>query len=65
MNPTQAYDCGCNKPNIVAMGRHHVNSMCLSCGKHWYGIGSLVKEYTRKEWDALMNGEIAALAEEA
>lgn len=29
------------------------NRSCLKCGHHWWGG----KEYTRKEWDALMEEE--------
>ena len=47
-------ECSCKKPAIVSMGQgSFTNSMCSSCGYHWYGHGE-VKEYTRKEWDALM-----------
>jgi hypothetical protein len=36
-----------------------VNTICLSCGAHWYGTEGGVKRYTRQEWDAYANGELA------
>ena len=35
--------------------RQVVNRVCLKCGSHWYGEECQVKQYTRKEWDAMMN----------
>lgn len=32
-----------------------VNRMCMNCYTHWAGLVDSVKQYTRKEWDALMN----------
>ena len=56
----------CAKPSIANMDhktglfsdvggiRSVTNRMCLHCGKHWYGEEP-AQEYTRKEWDALIN----------
>lgn len=54
----------CAKPSIAVMDHKwpvfgdalemKVNRVCLNCFAHWAGsIGSVV-QYTRKEWDALM-----------
>ena len=45
----------CEHKNIKTLHEETGNRICLDCKKHWY-IG---KEYTRKEWDALMEiGEV-------
>lgn len=39
----------------AARGEKIVNRMCLKCYRHWHGELDKVREYTRVEWDALMN----------
>ena len=31
-----------------------INRACVNCGTHWAGTVGEEKQYTRKEWDALM-----------
>ncbi len=31
-----------------------INRICLRCFAHWFGVDGDVKQYTRKEWDELM-----------
>jgi len=38
-----------------------VNRVCTRCGAHWFGKEGEVKQYTSKEWDALLE---AALKDE-
>jgi len=35
-----------------------VNRVCLKCGAHWYGPPEAVKQYTRAEWDSLMESAL-------
>jgi hypothetical protein len=35
-----------------------VNRICLMCGAHWYGPPEAVKQYTRAEWDELMESAL-------
>lgn len=54
----------CTKPNIKTMEYKwhffddaqvvNVNRVCLKCGTHWFGVEPDVKQYTSKEWDALI-----------
>lgn len=51
--------CRCSKPRVVRMdfeshGAEHVNRQCLSCGAHWYGPAGEVQQYTRAEWDRVL-----------
>lgn len=32
-----------------------VNRVCLNCGAHWAGSIGEVVQYTKKDWDVLMN----------
>jgi hypothetical protein len=56
----------CKRPAIANMDhvlfdaedgsrREMVNRCCLHCGQHWAGEKGDVREYTRKEWDDLLN----------
>jgi hypothetical protein len=52
----------CAKPSLNRMLKlPEVNTVCLSCGAHWYGTEGVVKRYTRQEWDAYVNGELPVL----
>ncbi len=62
LDPTPATEfkatCNCGRSRIVSMGNgSFTNSMCQSCGHRWYGHGE-VKEYTRKEWFALVDSSL-------
>ena len=60
-NSTKALtsDQCCAKPSLNRMLKlPEVNTVCLSCGAHWYGTEGAVKRYTRQEWDAYVNGEL-------
>ena len=35
-------------------GERVVNRVCLRCGQHWHGG----REYTRREWDALLDAAV-------
>ena len=35
-----------------------VNRICLVCRTHWYGPPEAVKQYTRAEWDELMESAL-------
>ena len=51
----------CDKQNLTRMlPAPRVNDMCLACGAHWYGVGDDVTEYTRRQWDALMDAALDA-----
>ena len=32
------------------------NRVCTNCYTHWYGHPDKLKKYTRKEWDAMIEG---------
>jgi hypothetical protein len=56
----------CSRPSIAKMDYKwpvfdapekqvmKVNRVCLHCFAHWFGVEPDVKQYTRKEWDAMM-----------
>lgn len=54
----------CERPAVSSLDHtvHHadrtteerVNRICLACRAHWYGPPEAVKQYTRTEWDKLM-----------
>lgn len=54
----------CAKPSVAVMDYQwpvfgepqemKVNRVCLNCGAHWAGYVEEVAQFTRKEWDALM-----------
>ena len=61
------YSCACKRQCIANLdhvklnmdGRSAtptpmVNKVCVTCRQHWYGEVGSVKEYTGKEWDALI-----------
>lgn len=49
----------CAKPSLNRMLKlPEVNTVCLSCGTHWYGTKGAVKRYIRQEWEAYVNGEL-------
>lgn len=39
---------------LPGMGTRIVNRVCLKCKTHWHGYGDDVREYTRQEWDQLL-----------
>lgn len=58
-------DC-CRKPSIANLDhkKYHpsdwsgptpvISRVCLSCGKHWYGIPGKVREYSKIDWEFWM-----------
>lgn len=40
----------CEHKNMKTLHEQTDNCICLDCKRHWF----LGKEYTRKEWDELM-----------
>lgn len=54
-----AYPC-CPAPSIQPLLRApEVNTLCLRCGRHWYGSEEVVCVFSRGEWDRAMNEEEA------
>ena len=58
----------CNRPSIHTMdylwplfpsdGEQKVtkiNRVCTNCFAHWFGVEGEVKQYTRAEWDVMLN----------
>ena len=55
----------CDRPSIAVMDYKwpvfgeateiKVNRVCLHCYAHWAGVVGSVVQYTRKEWNALMD----------
>jgi cytochrome c5 len=35
-------------------GERVVNRVCLRCRMHWHGVDGAVREYTRAEWDRVL-----------
>lgn len=62
----------CEHPDIAIMDHtrgwssdesgitHHVNRLCCKCYQHWAGPVGDVTEYTRAEWEALLNSSFDA-----
>jgi hypothetical protein len=53
----------CVRPSVVTMdytadGVRKTNRCCTKCYTHWFGAPGEVREYTRKEWDGLMETAI-------
>lgn len=49
----------CSKQNLKVMNDkpESFNALCLTCGEHWYYVQGGIVQYTRKEWDRIMNTE--------
>ena len=56
----------CNRPSIANFDHTKnyfgeypdvkiVNRVCVRCYRHWYGPEGEVKEFSRAEWDKLIN----------
>lgn len=61
----------CTKPAIANMdhfkgssadSRKMLNRCCTRCWTHWYGEGTAVKEYSKKEWDHWISQAFAEAA---
>lgn len=37
-----------------------INRVCVHCYAHWFGEEGSVKQYTRAEWDALLQASVDA-----
>lgn len=63
------YEC-CHHPAIQTMDYKYpvfaefseqvtkINRICLRCYTHWFGVEGDVKQFTRKEWDAMIEGAL-------
>lgn len=55
------YTC-CDRPRVArfdyqADGAVIVNRVCTHCRTHWHGLQDQVRQYTGKEWDALLESD--------